>query len=185
MRNAQSMHTQAESASVLARVRTPSLLARERELWREREIVRERERKREGVREKEGVSERERGSEWERKREGGREREKCRIWLILFLKGMTGALTPFSYLVIKYEPKETHYLILAWQVFNPKKVFVVVRNRCWRHFKKIFEKWILNFVKKENFPITRNCVIRIGSKTSKINILESSLLHIGPTVISS
>ncbi len=31
-----------------------------------------------------------------RKREG--ERERCRIWL-LNLKGMTGALAPFSYLV--------------------------------------------------------------------------------------
>ncbi len=57
------------------------------------------------MREKEGGRERERG------REG--EREKRRIWLILFLKGMMGALTPFSYLVRKYEPKETHYLILA------------------------------------------------------------------------
>jgi hypothetical protein len=38
------------------------------------------------------TSQRER--ERERKR---RERERCRIWL--FLKGMTGALAPFSYLV--------------------------------------------------------------------------------------
>ncbi len=38
-----------------------------------------------------------RESERERKREkeGGRERERCKI----FLKGMTGALAPFSYLV--------------------------------------------------------------------------------------
>jgi len=43
----------------------------------------------------------------ERQRERGREREKdikrCRICpelLFLFLKGMTGALAPFSYLVV-------------------------------------------------------------------------------------
>ncbi len=57
---------------MLARVRTPS------------SPVRERERKRE--------------------RERERERERCRIcpellFLFLFLKGMTGALAPFSYLV--------------------------------------------------------------------------------------
>ncbi len=30
-----------------------------------------------------------------------RGRERCRIWLFLFLKGMTGALAPFSYLVFQ------------------------------------------------------------------------------------
>ncbi len=35
-----------------------------------------------------------------RKSESEREREICRIWLFLFLKGMTGALAPFSYLVL-------------------------------------------------------------------------------------
>ncbi len=64
----------------------PSLslsLAGQRERDSEREIVREskKERKKERV-----------------KREG--ERERCRIWLLfLFLKGMTGALAPFSNLV--------------------------------------------------------------------------------------
>ncbi len=49
-----------------------------------------------GGREKEGGGrERERERERERKKEGGRERERERI----FLKGMTGALAPFSYLV--------------------------------------------------------------------------------------
>ncbi len=52
-----------------------------------------------------GETERERGRERERKnesekggekeKEGGREREICRI----FLKGMTGALAPFRYIV--------------------------------------------------------------------------------------
>ena len=40
--------------------------------------------------------------EREREREGGRERERCRICpelLFVFLKGMTGALATFSYLV--------------------------------------------------------------------------------------
>ena len=60
-----------QACFMLARVRTPSSLVRERE----REKERERGKKREGRR--------------ERKRE--RERE------YLFLKGMTGALAPFSY----------------------------------------------------------------------------------------
>ncbi len=55
-----------------ARVRTPSLPVRERERKRERKIEREKNRER---------------------------RERCKIWLFLFLKGMTGALAPFSYLV--------------------------------------------------------------------------------------
>ncbi len=58
------------------------------------ERKRERERKREGERE----------SGRDREKEGGRERESCRICpelLSLFLKGMTGALAPFSYLVMK------------------------------------------------------------------------------------
>ncbi len=52
--------------------------------WSERERERERERKREKERERE------------------RKRERCRICpelLFLFLKGMTGAMAPFSYLV--------------------------------------------------------------------------------------
>jgi hypothetical protein len=60
----------------------------------EREIRREKE----GGREKEGVRERER--EREKEKEGVRDKERCRIWLVIFiLKGMTGALAPFSYLV--------------------------------------------------------------------------------------
>ncbi len=52
------------------------------------------------VRERERERERKRGRE--RKREREREIEICRIcpgFLFLFLKGMTGALEPFSYLV--------------------------------------------------------------------------------------
>jgi hypothetical protein len=44
-----------------------------------------------------------RESESERERERKKERERCRICpelLFLFLKGMTGALATFSYLVI-------------------------------------------------------------------------------------
>jgi hypothetical protein len=58
---------------MLARVRTPSSPVRESE------------------------------SERERERERKKERERCRICpelLFLFSKGMTGALAPFSYLVI-------------------------------------------------------------------------------------
>ncbi len=56
-----------------------------------------RERKREGKREKIKRG-KEGGRERERKREKERERERCPE-LLLFLKGMTGALAPFSYLV--------------------------------------------------------------------------------------
>jgi hypothetical protein len=67
---------------------TPSSLVRKREGERKRERGRGRESKRE----------RERGREKgiESEKEGERERE------YLFLKGMTGALAPFSYLVIQY-----------------------------------------------------------------------------------
>ncbi len=65
-----------------------------------------RERKREGrVREGREREREKEGGERERKREcergGGRERKRCRICpiLFLFLKGMMGALAPFSYLV--------------------------------------------------------------------------------------
>jgi hypothetical protein len=83
---------------MLAKVHMPTSLVIERE--RERERDRERERERE--REKERKRERERDRV--RKRERGRERErercrKCPELLFLFLKGMTGALSPFSYLV--------------------------------------------------------------------------------------
>ncbi len=59
-------------------MRPPSLLVRERE--RERESGRKREREK----------------EWEREGERERERE------YLFLKGMMGALAPFSYLVTNF-----------------------------------------------------------------------------------
>jgi hypothetical protein len=71
---------------------------RKREKERERERKREKERERERQREKE--RDRERKREQERERE--RERERCRICpelLFLFLKGMTGALAPFTFLV--------------------------------------------------------------------------------------
>ena len=54
---------------------------------RERERKRERERERESERERKRVKERERG------------RENCPELSSLFLKGMMGALAPFSYLV--------------------------------------------------------------------------------------
>jgi hypothetical protein len=88
---------------------------REREIrrGREREIrrVRERENEKEGKRETEGEGERGGEREWERGGEWGRER--CRYefislllrmaeLLFLFLKGMIGALAPFSYLVYIY-----------------------------------------------------------------------------------
>ncbi len=72
---------------------------RERKRGRERKKrKRGREKKKEREREKERGRERGRGRE--KKKEG--EGERCRIcpdFLILFLKGMTGALAPFSYLV--------------------------------------------------------------------------------------
>jgi hypothetical protein len=46
----------------------------------------------------------------EREREKKRERERCKIWLLLFLffKRMTGALTPFSYLVFINKDQSIH-----------------------------------------------------------------------------
>jgi len=61
-----------QACFMLARMRTPSSLVRERERGRET------------------------------KREGEKEGERCRVCpelLFLFLKGMAGALAPFSYLV--------------------------------------------------------------------------------------
>ncbi len=77
---------------MLARVCTPSSPVREREREKEREKAREKERERE----------RERKRERKKRRERERERERCRMCselLFLFLKGMTGAEAPFSYLV--------------------------------------------------------------------------------------
>jgi hypothetical protein len=79
------MHVQAESAGVL----NYCLQGCARPLHRS-----ERERGREEGRE------RKRERERERKRESERERVRCRIWLFLFLKGMTSALAPFGYLVL-------------------------------------------------------------------------------------
>ncbi len=76
-----------ESAGVLARVRTPmDKLAPRHTLF-----ISQRE------------SERKRGRERERK--GDKEEERCTIWFFLLLKGMTGALAQFSYLVfiIKFQ----------------------------------------------------------------------------------
>jgi hypothetical protein len=74
---------------MLARLRTPSSLVREREREREREKERG-ERGREGEREREERREKERGE---------REIERDVEYVFLFLNGMTGALAPFSYLV--------------------------------------------------------------------------------------
>jgi hypothetical protein len=52
-----------------------------------------------GQRERDKERERERGREGERER--GRGRKNCPELLFLFLKGMTGALAPFSYLVFQ------------------------------------------------------------------------------------
>jgi len=55
-------------------------------------------------REREREKERERERERERGREREKESERCKICpelLFLFLKGMTGALAPYSYLVLK------------------------------------------------------------------------------------
>jgi hypothetical protein len=94
---------------MLAREHFTSQRDKVRERESEREKERWRDRKREGERERlncyacKGVHtlltdqrESKRKGERERKRGGG---ERCRIWLFLFLKGMTGALAPFSYLV--------------------------------------------------------------------------------------
>jgi hypothetical protein len=68
---------------------TPSSPVRERE--RENGRLRDRER------EKEKEGERERDRERERQRQRCR---KCPEWLFLFLKGMTGALAPYSYILL-------------------------------------------------------------------------------------
>jgi hypothetical protein len=75
------------------RVRTPSSAVREREEegGRESEKKGERERGRERGRERERERERKREGLRVRKREGDRD---------VILKGMTGALAPFSYLVL-------------------------------------------------------------------------------------
>ncbi len=60
--------------------------------------VREREREKEGERKRERVRVRKR--EGERKRERMRCERETDVELFLFLKGMTGALAPLSYLVL-------------------------------------------------------------------------------------
>ncbi len=89
------MHAQAESAGVRKR---------EREIERKKERGREREKERERKKERVRKRERERVRKRESEKEGERERNKffnCPELLLLFLKGMTGALAPFSYLVVK------------------------------------------------------------------------------------
>jgi hypothetical protein len=63
--------------------------------------VRKRERERENVRKREREIERERKWEGERERKKEGERDVEYGCFILFLKGMTGALAPFSYLIKK------------------------------------------------------------------------------------
>jgi hypothetical protein len=67
---------------------------------RGREIEREKRGGRNRESEKQGGKERGRERERERNREGDRERNVKYVQNCLFLKGMTGALAPFSYLVI-------------------------------------------------------------------------------------
>ncbi len=64
-----------------------TLFTGQREKERERYIKRDRERGRDKERDRKRVR--------DRKREEGRKR--CRIWLFLILRGMTGASAPFSY----------------------------------------------------------------------------------------
>ncbi len=86
---------------------------------REQERGMEREREREGERER-GEKERER----ERKREKGRKRERGSLLHLLLtmaaLKGMTGALAPFSYPYVsaKFESKPEMQLLLVKLVLN-------------------------------------------------------------------
>ncbi len=64
-------------------------------------------------REREREREREKERERKRKRERERERERCRICpelLFLFLKGMTGAMAPFSCLVCNNSSNEMQLL---------------------------------------------------------------------------
>ncbi len=100
---------------------------------REREIGRERER------EKEGEGGRERGREGEgaeRVIKRG-EREWCPELLFLFLKGITNALAPFSYLVYLYS---SNCFTILWIVFatnfanltfqpKKKKLFLELLNK--------------------------------------------------------
>jgi hypothetical protein len=69
----------------------------EREKERGKQAGRERNREGEGERNREGEGERNREGERERNREGERDVEY--VQNCSFLKGMTGALAPFSYLV--------------------------------------------------------------------------------------
>ncbi len=78
------------------RIFTPSSPVRERERERERERGRERKRERETKREK--------------------ERERCSELLFLVLKGKTGALAPFSYLVDNVSVKSREVAYLPWQI---------------------------------------------------------------------
>ncbi len=103
-------------------MRTPSSLVRERERKRERDkerdIVRDKERGRQRQRER------------EIKRERKRERERKRI--VIFFKGMTGALAPFSYLVISISSDEIQ--------FDDSCIFVFCLWRLTTELKSIFAK---------------------------------------------
>ena len=78
---------------------------RKREGEREREIEREGGRERKREREKEGGRERKRESE----KEGERDVEYVNQCYFLFLKGMTGALAPLSFLVYKIRTIWCHF----------------------------------------------------------------------------
>ncbi len=80
-------------------------------------------------RERDKERDRKRVIEWEK--EGGRER--CRIWLFLFLKGMAGALAPFSYLV-SYSVSRCHFHLSI----------IIVRSQLleWSHNPLVWQvKW--------------------------------------------
>ncbi len=90
---------------------------RERDREEERERGRGRERKTKRGRERERKREervREREREKERESEGERGRENMSEFLCLYLKGMTGALAPFSYLVFNNSQ-------IIWQFYHYKK----------------------------------------------------------------
>ncbi len=83
-----------------------SFSQRERGKERKRDGGRERKKEREREEERERGRERDRVRKKERERGRGRERERAReilnmVAFFLFLKGMMGALAPFSYLVFK------------------------------------------------------------------------------------
>jgi hypothetical protein len=88
---------------------------RERERKRKGKRERERERKREGKRERERERERERGRERESAKEREREREVERK---NFIKGMMGALAPFTYLYMRFLDTAISYMIFKTDILR-------------------------------------------------------------------